>query len=59
MILGIWWVFRRKRPVELPRKRPPLCCENSHHSGENGQGVRASHGEVFLSIHRFCFLVKH
>ena len=53
------WVFRRKRPVALPRKRPPFCCENSHQSGENGQGARVSHGGVFLSFHRFCFLVKH
>ena len=53
------WVFRRKRPVALPRKRPLFRCENSRHSGENGQGVRVSHGEVFLSFHRFGFLVKH
>jgi hypothetical protein len=53
------WVFRRKRPVELPRKRPLFRCESGHHSGEKGQCQERVSGLVFLYCHGFGFLVKY
>jgi hypothetical protein len=52
-------VFRRKRSVELPRKRPLFRCESGHHSGEKGQCQESVSGLVFLYCHSFGFLVKH
>ena len=53
------WVFRRKRPVELPRKRPLFRCESGHHSGEKDQCQERVSGLMFLYCHSFGFLVKH
>jgi len=55
----VHWVFRRKRSVELPRKRPLFRCESGHHSGEKGQCQERVSGLVFLYCHSFGFLVKH
>ena len=56
---GVHWVFRRKRPVELPRKRPLFRCESGHHSGEKDQCQERVSGLVFLYCHSFGFMVKH